>query len=499
MNHKNKTRLLTALRGRSLVLSLVVALVALVAVGLLITHPHVALLAACALPFLGIVLPEEEFQSKVIKGVEDVSAEQKRHTSRIDQVASDLDRADKEVKKALEDLTKIKNTCNDFDLAMKAMQKLQASIARNARSSWTDPADRLLGQNEGLGEYLNAVARAVAFPQDTHKLPASWQKMLQEAAANQKALTGVDSSLGQATIPSEWWKTIYDTLLEYGDYASLKVINVGARTNLVPVATARPSFYWIGAGTGGSGETTAITEGSFTGSSVTLSIQTLAAYLLAARELLADSSVDMAPYLTRQMLQSVAFGLDTAAFIGTGAADQTNAGYYGIFYAASVNTQLAAAAAAGNTTIEQTQLEDWQNALLTVSPIVLRRKATWWMHPQVLIRALSVRDKAGRPLFQTFSEAPNPGGIGSILGYPVKLVSVAPTTNAAGNPVAAFGDPDGMAVGLRQDMEFATSDDIKFAENMRAFRCLCRAGVKLKTTTGSTTLKPISVLTLAAV
>jgi hypothetical protein len=47
-------------------------------------------------------------------------------------------------------------------------------------------------------------------------------------------------------------------------------------------------------------------------------------------------------------------------------------------------------------------------------------------------------------------------------------------------------------------MEFATSDDIKFAENMRAFRGLCRTGVKLKTATGSTTLKPFAVLTLAA-
>jgi hypothetical protein len=46
-------------------------------------------------------------------------------------------------------------------------------------------------------------------------------------------------------------------------------------------------------------------------------------------------------------------------------------------------------------------------------------------------------------------------------------------------------------------MEFATSDDIKFAENMRAYRGLMRAGVKLKTKAASATLKPISVLTLA--
>ncbi len=443
------------------------------------------------------VLDEKEFQTKMIGGVEAIVKEQTEHKSRFQRVTDDLDRSDKEVKKALEELTKVKNTCNDFDVAMKSMRKVQQAIAANAASSWRDPIAKALDANEGLGEFINASARAAAFPHEYDKLPASWKKLLEEARAAHKALTGVDSSLGQATIPSEWFKTIYDTLTEYGDWSSLDVIRVGARTNLVPVATARPQFYWIGAGTGGTGEGSAITEGAFTGSSVTLSIQTLAVYLLVARELLADSSVDMAPYLMRQLIQSIAFGLDTASFIGAGTADQTNAGYYGIFNAASVNTNLAATTAPGNTTVEATQLEDWQNATLTVSQVILQRAARWWMNPQTIIRALSVRDKNGRPLFQTYTEAPMPGGIGSILGYRVTLVAVAPTTNAAGATVAAFGDPQGQAVGLREDMEFATSDDIKFAENMRAYRALLRAGVKLKTIAASNSLKPISVLTLA--
>jgi HK97 family phage major capsid protein len=447
------------------------------------------------------IMEAPEFQQKVLDGIEAQNTRlgevEKTFKSHREQFLGDLDRADKEVKKSLEELTKVKNTCNDFATSLQKMEKVQKSIALNIRSSWKSPVERALA-DDGLRMFINASARAACFPSEINKMPAEWRKMIEEANAQTKALTGVDSSLGQATIPSEWFKVIYDTLLEYGDWASLDVIQVGARTNLIPVATSRPSFYWIGAGSGAA-ETTAITEGSLAGSSVTLSIQTLAAYLLAARELLADSSVDMAPYLTKQMLQSVAFGLDTAAFTATGAADQTNAGYYGIFQAAAVNTKLASAAAAGNTTVEALQLEDFQNAMLTVSPIVLKRRACWWTHPQILIRALAIRDKNGRPLFQTYTEAPTPGGIGSICGYPVKLPAVAPTANTAGSPVFAFGDPEGQAVGLRQDMEFATSDDIKFAENMRAFRCLCRAGTKLKTIAASTTLKPISVLTLAAV
>jgi HK97 family phage major capsid protein len=276
------------------------------------------------------------------------------------------------------------------------------------------------------------------------------------------------------------------------------VIRVGMRTTVLPIATARPQFYWMGAGTGGAGESSPITEGAFQGSSVTLLIQTLAAYLTCARELLADSTIDLAPYILNQMVQAVSFGMDTAAFLADGTADQTNAGYVGLFNAASANSNLAAICAAGNTTVEATQLEDWQRAMLTVNPQVLKRNPRWWMQPQILIRALSVKDKNGRPLFQTYTEAPMPGGIGNILGAPVQLAAAAPTANVAGAKVAVFGEPKGAAVGIRSDLEVATSDDIKFAENMRAFRTLMRGGFKIKTAANSTTLKPFSVLTLAA-
>ena len=68
----------------------------------------------------------------------------------------------------------------------------------------------------------------------------------------------------------------------------------------------------------------------------------------------------------------------------------------------------------------------------------------------------------------------------------------------ASQPVAAFGDPMGQNVAIRQDLELATSDDIGFPQNLRAFRALVRAGVKMKTLPASTTLKPFAVLSTAA-
>jgi HK97 family phage major capsid protein len=499
MNRQNNRLKLLAWGPLALAL-LPVMLIAIVALMFLAVPMKAGALTAIApliIPKAGEKLDDDVFQRTVMEGINGVMDEQGKFKSAQQKVLDDLDRSDKEVKKALEELTKVKNTCNDFATTMAEMQKVQKAIALNARSSFRDPVQRALANDETRA-WLNAVARAAAFPQDYNKLPAEWRKLLEEGNVAAKALTGVDSSLGQSTVPQQTFNEIYDTLLEYGDWTSLDIIRVGMRTTVLPVATARPQFYWIGAGTGGSGETTAITEGAFTGSSVTLSIQTLAAYLLCARELLADSTVDLAPYILNQMVQAISFGMDTAAFISDGTADQTNAGYTGLFNAASANTNLAAIAAAGNTTVEATQLEDWQRVMLTVNPQVLKRNPKWWMQPQILIRALSVKDKNGRPLFQTYTEAPMPGGIGNILGAPVNLTAAAPTTNTAGAKIAVFGDPKGAAVGVRSDLEIATSDDIKFAENMRAFRTLMRAGFKIKTAAASTTLKPFAVLTLAA-
>jgi len=447
-------------------------------------------------------LPETDFQQTVLRGVESLQTEQKAHKTRIDEVYANFDRTDKEVKKVTDELTVAKNKMNEtWEATMKRIEKVQQAVARNVRSSWRDPIEQLLDSNEETRFYLNALARYCNGLKDgtVNRLSGEMRKVVEEGTASFKALTGVDSSLGQATVPTQTFNEIYDLLLEYGDWSGLGVQRVGARTTVLPVGTARPQFYWIGSGTGGTGEGSAITEGAFTGSSVSLIIQTLAAYLLVARELLADSTVDLAPYILREMVQAVAFGLDTAAFISAGVANQTDAGYYGIFKADSVNANLAAGAAAGGTKVSKLLLDDFVNCLTTVSPIVLKRKPKWWMHPQVLASIALIRDTVGRPIFQTWQEVPS-GTLASILGYPVVSTAVAPTAalTTISSPAAVFGDPMGQAVGIRSDLELATSDDIKFAENMRAYRTLIRAGVKLKTATASITLKPFAVLKTAA-
>lgn len=493
--------MLPILRARRLVIGFAAVFAILALVGLVL-GTKAALLCMAVVPFLGIVdvLPEAEFQEKVLGGLEAQNKRfgemEKTFKSDVQKVYDDLGRADKEVKTALEELTKVKNTCNDFDAMIRKMEKAQKAVLLTARSSFGSPIKRFLA-NEENAFAMNAVARVIcSLGKDGIKCDPAYTKFVDEAMGKLKALTGVDASLGQATVPQQTFNEIYDTLLEYGQWGTLGKMNVGMRTVVLPVSTARPQFYWIGSQSSLS-EGSVITSGAFTGNQVLLIINTLAVLMYVARELLADSTVDLAPYVIQQMAESIAWGMDTASFIGTGNQDTTNAGYIGLFNAPLANTQLAAVAAQGNTTVAQTQLDDWVNALFQVNPIVLQREAKWWIHPQMLAKVALIRDKMGRPIFQTFTEVPKPGAIGSILGYPVIPTAIAPSTDGNAQPIAAFGDPEGVAVGIRQDLELATSDDIGFPQNLRAFRTLMRAGVKIKTVANSTTLKPVVVLQTA--
>jgi HK97 family phage major capsid protein len=478
-------------------------LIMLIAVMALALSIPVAKGMTCAIAPLvipkGKALSDEEFQATLFTGVNSLIEEQGQFKSAQQKILDDLGRADKEVKSALEDLTKVKNQTNTtHEQFTKAMEKVQRQIALNAKSSFRSPVQRALA-NEEVRFALNAMARCVLGQhKDSPKVDPAFVKYVDEQNAKAKALTGVDAGLGQATVPTETFNEIYDLLLEYGDYTTLGVHRVGARLNVLPVATARPQFYWIGSqSTLAEGST--ITSGVFAGGQVLNVINTCAVLMYVARELLQDSTVDLAPYVLHQMIESANWGLDTAAFIGTGNQDTTNAGYVGIFNAALANTNQAYTAGAGRTQVSKLTLDDFVNTMLTVSAQVLNRKPMWWAHTQNIARAALIRDNNGRPIFQTWQEVPNPGTIGSILGHPVHPTAIAPSVDGPNTTPFVFGDPQGQDVAIREDLELATSDDIGFPQNLRAFRALVRGGVKMKTLPGSTTLKPFAVLNTAAV
>lgn len=429
-----------------------------------------------------VVLPEAEFQAKVLKGIEDTGGEVKAVKTKQDELVTNFDRLDKDTKKAFEDLDKLKKTANDTDAnfreTVRSIENIQSQLRREIRMAYGDPIKRIQGDEELRLRFNAAIRMAVNKDGDMlglirSKFPSDFVK---------KAL-GEDSSPGSTLINQQLAQEMYDTLATYGIWNTFAVRRLGTKTNIFPVKTARAIAVAI------INEGTQIPDDTNkAGTTVTATVVDVAVLLNVYMRLIEDAEFDVTGDILGDFGEAAAYRLDWFCTQADGGADTTDGGMTGIFGGGGT----AAAAAAGNTSVETTDLEDWTKCLLTVDAAILERPCKWWMHPQILVRALSVKDSNGRPIFLNALEAPTKGGIGSILGYPVVPGHVCPSTNAANAKVAVFGDPNGQVVGIRNDFSVAASDHHKWDYNMRSFRGIGRAATKIRKATA------FSVLTLPA-
>ena len=385
----------------------------------------------------------------------------------VSEIQSDMlaqfERLDTQTKTALEEFTRLKSRFENHDAILNALRRTQLALREERRLACGDPIKRILADEE-KSLFINAAVRKIcsAPMTDIHK----------------KAL-GEDTSPGNTYITGDLASDIYDLLASYGQWSTLEVRRVGTKTTSFPVKTVRPNANWILT------ENSQITEdNSKAGTSVDLTLKLIAVLVNVSRQLIEDSEFDITADILTDFAQACAYRLDWSAFVADGSNDAVDGGFTGIFVGGTTAT-----AASGHTTIEQLALEDFTKCLTTVSPEVLNRNPKWWIHPYNLVRLLHIKDQNGRPLFLSALEAPAAGAIGTILGYPVILCNVAPSTNSANSAIAAFGDPQGCVVGIRNDFEFASSDHHAWDYYQRSFRGVLRAGVKIRSSSAFAILK----------
>jgi HK97 family phage major capsid protein len=398
-----------------------------------------------------------EVAAKVEQGVTALQTEQK-------EVKKNFDQLQTETKNAIGELTAVKNTVNNQAEVIGKLNEAIKSFEREQHIG-SNPIARFTASDQRCNWLVGCFKKAAGM---------SLTKAEHEAVYTKTGVYQGDSGIGAAVTPTETSSMIYDALLRYGQWNTLGVVPIGAHTQVLPLISARPTAYWVA-------QDAAITEGAMTGTSVSLVIRAAGAWIPASRELLQDAQdngQDMAGYLLEQLSQAVAYRLDWACFAADGGADTTDGSYTGIAVGGT-----AATAATGNTTVATLDLEDFVRCLTTVSAGLLQRPCKWWIHPQVLAKIVQIRDSNGRPIFQTALEAPAPGAIGSILGYPVVLTGAMPSTDSTGNVIACFGDPQGGAVGIRKQFELAQSDHFEFSSNNTCFRVIVRAGFIIKAAT----------------
>ena len=423
----------------------------------------------------GGALPEAEFQSKVLGSIGAVQTQFKA-------IETNVATLDKESKKLSDDFAKhvkgFEGLPNQVSAIERGLQQIKLKIATERRSQYGSPLEMIVADPE-MRTAVNGYIRMAAIKNGMDCKITDEQKTAGEAL--KRALSD-GASPGSTMINAQLLPAIYSTIAEYGMWRNFDVIPVATSSAKMIVDATDPLMYWTA-------ENTAPTEGAPTAANVTATINKLLGWLQVSRELLEDAEIDVAGYVLRKFANATAYALDFACTSADGGADATDGGFTGIFGGSGT----AAVAVSGNVSVATLDFEDWLAAMLAVDAAVLSRPtAAWFIHPQMLVRALSIKDLNGRPIFLPASDAPSLGGIGTILGFPVILCHTANATDGVSKKIAVFGDRMGQAVCLRNDFEFAMSDQAKFTEDAIVFRARARGAAKTKKATA------FGVLTTAA-
>jgi HK97 family phage major capsid protein len=425
----------------------------------------------------GGAMTQEQFQRSALESIGKVREQQKT-------ITENLDKIDKDGKKLAEDFSNHVKTFEGLpgqviDIT-RTIQAMQLKIATERRSSFGSGIDRISGDEE-MRSIVNGVIRA-NYKRQTGSALELPEAQAKGAELYAKALTSA-ASPGTTVQTAALLTEIYATIAEYGVWNMFDVIPVAAASNKLIVDATDPTMYFQAT------ENTAVTEGAITGSNVTATINKMLGWIQVSRELIEDSEIDLVGHLLRKFANATAYRLDWACLQADGGADSTDGSFTGLFGGSGT----ASVAVSGNVSVATLDFEDWLNAMLAADAAVLSRPTTCWIiHPQMLVRALAIKDGNGRPIFLPAIDAPAPGAIGSILGYPVKLAHAANATDGVSKRIAVFGDAMGQAVCLRKDFEWASSDQAKFTEDSIVFRARARAAAVTKKATA------FGVLTTAA-
>lgn len=400
------------------------------------------------------------------------------HKKLREEITMNVDSWQKENKKLMEELTVLKTKhSDDISGLQAAMQKAamaahrELSLAKGNRSL----AQRISPEVKTL---INTQARMKSRAAGINVAMTSEQEAMAKLLGwDSKALTGL-SSPGSLSLQDNLVETVYNLLPEYGIWSTLGTETISARNNLLSVQSTDPIAYVIDEGA------TIADDTNITGAQVTAAAKKIAVLLKVSNELLMDAEYDITPRIMRSFLRAIAYRLDFLAFVADGTVDATNGGFTGV-----LNFGTAKVATTTHISMETLTLDDVTGTLMTPGVQALSRASRWWMHPHILVRMLHIKDANGRPIFLTAMEAPTPGALGSILGFPVTVGNVLPSANTINSKMAIFGDPDAFVVGLRKDVEIISSEHFSFNTDQQTYRGIARAAVKGRLATGLAYLK----------
>lgn len=310
---------------------------------------------------------------------------------------------------------------------------------------------------------------------------ANDEKILAKASS-----TFVNASAG-ALVPPDFVAQVIYLTEKFG--VATRIANVRTMTRDVQTFPRRTGVQALSA----LGEGATITGTDDTYDNVEITAKKFGRLALFSNELLDDSAVSVADEFTRSTAEAWQKSIDLSYFIGDGTS--TYNGQVGLIGALPSGAYVAQAS--GSTWGAQT-MADLENMIGRVENVDSSRLA--WVcsrqyYYQVMVRLAMAQ---GGVTVQETVAGMN-GGAGNadamFLGFPVYFTQVLPTATATSQKCVYFGDFMGASmVGLRKELQVASSTDRYFDADQFAMRAIARFAINIHGDGRATTYGPVTAL-----
>ena len=291
---------------------------------------------------------------------------------------------------------------------------------------------------------------------------AESRRWCKDHGVESRAQSEGSATLGGALLPAEVLDQVIVLVNEYGQFVpNVRTVTMNNETLAIPRRSGGLTTYWVN-------ENAAVADSDAAWDRVNLVAKKLAVSNRMSSEILADSIVDLASYITVEIGRAFAKTIDDCGFNGTGAAGF--GGITGLIPAlAAVSGAKGIVQSAVATGFETMAISDFVSALAAL-PLYARSNAKWFISPAGFASsmqrlALTSGSSTGLAGGNTQSDVGNALGL-RFLGYPVVLCNAMDSTLGVDSAKikVLFGDLELAAIyGDRKAVNIRTSTE-RYAE-----------------------------------
>ena len=313
-----------------------------------------------------------------------------------------------------------------------------------------------VAQSMSFAPEVRADAAPAERRSDSDILRAMARGEIRSHTFEQRALSTDTSTKGPETVPQDFLAVVQAKLTTTGpmlDGSVVNLLNTNSGSDIkVPVEATRPSGTAVA-----EGATFAVSDPTF--SNITLRSHKIGTLVVASRELVEDTGIDLQAFLGSQIGVALGTAANNALTLGTGTLVPR-----GISVAAGSGVTGGTGVAGAFTADNLIALMHSVDSLYAAQP-----SAGWMMSRATMGTVRSLKGAEGY-LFQTYAAE---GMVGSLLGYPVREN---PYVAAAGTSARSvlFGDLGAYITRVVGGIEVVRSDEAYFLSDQIAWRASIR-------------------------